>query len=148
MITLSLHSTLLSTDDHVQHKTHIWMSFEIIKFCERIWKKLCLLCIGIWYAYLAMDVFCWRWSDYFRKCRMFYFIPPVITTKSQMHVLDHKEDELHKKLIWILRDQFVWLYNGYNNQKWFKNEMSNTLPVQSVSGLSVTCIIPTKLFVF
>ena len=30
---------------------------------------------------------------------MFYFILPVITTKSQMHVLDHKEDELSKKLI-------------------------------------------------
>ena len=27
-----------------------------------------------------------------------------------MHVLDHKEDEPNKKLIWILRDQFVWLY--------------------------------------
>ena len=41
-----------------------------------------------------------------------------------MHVLDHKEDELSKKLIWILRDQFVWLslrrlrnvYNSIRNE--------------------------------
>ena len=38
-----------------------------------------------------------------------------MTTKSQMHVLDHKEDEPSKKLIWILRDQFVWRDNVYNS---------------------------------